>query len=188
MLAVAALCADVASWLLAAPSFLSVEVPSVLTRGPVAVTAIVQMPKAGLEQFYAVAPDGAHIEGRWDGEERFHVLLPENGVYQLYAVSNNQKQAVQLVEVTAIDREGPLLDGYTARNGVLTVTLSDTLAGVDYSTIYGVTDDGLRVTPTEKDPDTATVRFLDPGQDFQICISDQLGNVSWHQVTRFEQG
>lgn len=74
---------------------------------------------------------------------------------------------------------------YTYSREKLVLYAKDALSGVDYSSIYGKTADGITILPIEIDETSGKLTFTFPENDFKLYIKDLAGNQSVHRIERF---
>ena len=78
-----------------------------------------------------------------------------------------------------LDDTAPTVDeDYTLNSNFLTITVSDSLSGVNYDELYGRDEDGERVEPTSIDQETGTVVFPMSGNTITVHIEDFVGNAA----------
>ena len=81
--------------------------------------------------------------------------------------------------VMVLDDTAPTVDeDYTLNSNFLTITVSDSLSGVNYDELYGRDEDGERVEPTSIDQETGTVVFPMSGNTITVHIEDFVGNAA----------
>lgn len=112
----------------------------------------------------------------------YHISVPTNGDYTIYAVGNNKKIAEEDFTVTTIDGTLPRISKYSNTRDDLIITLDDSGSGVDFDSIYGKTATGTKVYPKIIKKDQKQVIFQMPKNNFSIYIYDLAGNQSKNTV------
>ena len=87
--------------------------------------------------------------------------MTNNGTLEIYALSLNGMQAQDIEHIAVLDDTAPSFDEDSAvmENGKLTVTLEDSISGVNYNSIYATDDAGTKVLPESCDQETGEITF-----------------------------
>ena len=109
----------------------------------------------------------------------YTATLTANGVVEVTAESINGMTRTVFEHVMVLDDTAPTVDeDYTLNSNFLTITVSDSLSGVNYDELYGRDEDGERVEPTSIDQETGTVVFPMSGNTITVHIEDFVGNAA----------
>lgn len=164
-----------------------VNPPEMYTNQNVVISANVSVPLNTLDEVYA-SYEGGRIRGTLLEDGSVIFTVSENGLYEIYAVSKTDQVASAQIEVSCIDKDGPVVSGYSNDKKQVSIVLADTLSGIDYDNIYGVDFSGERRYPVATHPDTGMVIFDLPDKNFKLYVSDLAGNVSAHRVNIVSKG
>ena len=126
----------------------------------------------------SITLDSAPLEMERDGQT-YTATLTANGVVEVTAESINGMSRTVFEHVMVLDDTAPTVDeDYTLNSNFLTITVSDSLSGVNYDELYGRDEDGERVEPTSIDQETGTVVFPMSGNTITVHIEDFVGNAA----------
>ena len=126
----------------------------------------------------SITLDSAPLEMERDGQT-YTATLTANGVVEVTAESINGMSRTVFEHVMVLDDTAPTVDeDYTLNSNFLTITVSDSLSGVNYDEFYGRDEDGERVEPTSIDQETGTVVFPMSGNTITVHIEDFVGNAA----------
>ena len=126
----------------------------------------------------SITLDSAPLEMERDGST-YTATLTANGVVEVTAESINGMTRTVFEHVMVLDDTAPTVDEvYTLNSNFLTITVSDSLSGVNYDELYGRDEDGERVEPTSIDQETGTVVFPMSGNTITVHIEDFVGNAA----------
>ena len=126
----------------------------------------------------SITLDSAPLEMERDGST-YTATLTANGVVEVTAESINGMSRTVFEHVMVLDDTAPTVDeDYTLNSNFLTITVSDSLSGVNYDELYGRDEDGERVEPTSIDQETGTVVFPMSGNTITVHIEDFVGNAA----------
>ena len=126
----------------------------------------------------SITLDSAPLEMERDGST-YTATLTANGVVEVTAESINGMTRTVFEHVMVLDDTAPTVDeDYTLNSNFLTITVSDSLSGVNYDELYGRDEDGERVEPTSIDQETGTVVFPMSGNTITVHIEDFVGNAA----------
>ena len=126
----------------------------------------------------SITLDSAPLEIERDGST-YTATLTANGVVEVTAESINGMTRTVFEHVMVLDDTAPTVDeDYTLNSNFLTITVSDSLSGVNYDELYGRDEDGERVEPTSIDQETGTVVFPMSGNTITVHIEDFVGNAA----------
>lgn len=106
--------------------------------------------------------------------------VSQNGTFMVQATAINGMQGREFVDVGILDDSAPSVDASSAEisGGVMTFLITDNQSGVDYDSIYLVTDSGERILPSQIDKTLGSVRAEIPGDVsfIDLYYADMVGN------------
>lgn len=162
--------------LLLSPQIDAIDVPTALTNQPAAISASVS-DTVPIEAVYAVDASGSlQYAGEQTEKGQYQLLLPENGTYTVYAVGTNGQTDSAEITVSCVDAQPPSVRDYTYDEEQITIWLDDDLAGVDYDSIYGESENGAYLQPISVDEAAGEVVFAVEEESFHLVVSDLTGN------------
>ncbi len=88
----------------------------------------------------------------------------------------NGQNAVESVDVTAVDRDSPVAVDCRREGSFVYLYLSDELSGIDYDSLQAVSLTGEAVTPVSVEPQTGCVTFSNLEATVNVYVSDLAGN------------
>lgn len=120
--------------------------------------------------------NGKNLQVSKNTDGTYVVYPSENGdmTIGVYLVSNQFSE--QTVTVTDVDLTIPEVTDKYLKDGIVHLTVKDDESGIDYDSIYAVTDDGETIYPSSADEDTGEITFPRPDGSYNIYISDRNGN------------
>lgn len=106
----------------------------------------------------------------------FTVVPKNNGRLTITVTLANRQFDFWSAEITTVDSRAPQLLGSQAVGNQIRIFVEDEGIGVDYSSAYGITEDGQRVLPVSFSEEEGYLDF--PGQaGIDIYIPDKNGNL-----------
>ena len=120
--------------------------------------------------------DGKTVPVAEVGERTYRVQPDKNGELTLTATLVNCQMTTQTVTVADADSQPPTLVSTENGVGVLILTLSDDLSGVDYASVTVTMPDGTVSGPESVDPDRGEVVVPYPETYVDVSVSDNAGN------------
>ena len=120
--------------------------------------------------------DGRTVPVTEAGDRVYRVQPERNGELTLTATLVNRQTAVETVTVSGADNQPPTLVSTENGIGVLILTLSDDLSGVDYGGVTVTAPDGTVSGPESVDPDKGKVVVPYPETYVDVSVSDNAGN------------
>ena len=162
-----------------APSFGALHPPritgaqcQVFTPTTASITARVQGPQ--IRQVY-VTTEGQHLPmSQQDGS--YVVTATQNGCYTITAVTAAGNKTSRQVMVTGLDDEPPQIVCWGQQEGYVSVCLTDSGSGVDWSSVRATGDDGTVFFSSQTDPASGTVLLALPLGSYCLEATDLAGN------------
>lgn len=106
--------------------------------------------------------------------------VSQNGTFMVQATSINGMLGREFVDVGLLDDSAPNVNASSAEitGGVLTFVITDNQSGVDYDSVYLVTDSGETILPSQIDKTLGSVSAEIPGDVnfIDLYYSDMVGN------------
>lgn len=110
----------------------------------------------------------------------YSLSITQNGTFMVEATSINGMQVREFVNIGLLDETAPNLDESSTEisSGVLSFVIKDNQAGVDYDSIYAVTDAGENLVPSEVDKTLGAISIETPIgiSSLDLYYADMVGN------------
>lgn len=103
--------------------------------------------------------------------------ITENGVVEISLENFNGMMASSYEHVNVLDDELPAITKYTIEDGILTVGLSDTQSGIDFSSIHAIDSMGTAIAPLSVDKINSEVTLRMDTGSLTLLVKDMSGNV-----------
>lgn len=156
---------------------------------PASFTIQNQMADGGFNPVYNICLDSfipaksvyAAIDGLpiplYETDSRVYTAAPvSNGQMEVAVTLINGQNAVESVDVTAVDRDSPVAVDCRREGSFVYLYLSDELSGIDYDSLQAVSLTGEAVTPVSVEPQTGCVTFSNLEATVNVYVSDLAGN------------
>lgn len=167
--------ATVASAFTPAPTIKKVTVPDGYHAAPVEMDISLSS-ALPLSSVKLVSSSGQSISLTKGKEEVYTAKLTKNGDYTFSATTTAGKSVEKRIQVDCIDSLYPKLVSVEQYDKLTEVTLSDEGTGIDFDSLYCVTENGTVTMPISKDTASGRVSFILPKADNKINFSDKAGN------------
>lgn len=130
-----------------------------------------------LEEFSATQEE-VPIELAPGKKNEYSATLTRNGVIEIYVKGINGMSAVAHKHINVLDDIAPsVAEGYSIKEGILTLTLEDSQSGVDTDSVHATAPDNTILAPIETDRQNNTFRFeIGENQTLIIHANDLAGN------------
>lgn len=126
----------------------------------------------------SIAINGDPLELEQTGKNSYKATITQNGTIEIYLESFNGMAVTKYEHVSSLDDEPPSIDSCTAENGILTVTMSDSQSGIDFSSIYATDSKGNTIKPLTIDKQNSTVTFNADPDGLTLYLKDKSGQVT----------
>lgn len=156
---------------------------------PASFTIQNQMADGGFNPVYNIILDSfipaksvyAAIDGLpiplYETDSRVYTAAPvSNGQMEVAVTLINGQNAVESVDVTAVDRDSPVAVDCRREGSFVYLYLSDELSGIDYDSLQAVSLTGEAVTPVSVEPQSGCVTFSNLEATVNVYVSDLAGN------------
>lgn len=154
------------------------------TNEAVIVTATVQTPLGNLKEAYLLSSTGDKIRTSAQDGHTLEFRVEKNGTYTLYVEAFNGKKNSDKIVISTIDREIPQVINYDYTQEQIVFYVKDNLSGINYNSIYGITDSQEKLYPYEVDQSQGKLIFEMPEESFRLYMKDAVGNESIHRIER----
>lgn len=112
------------------------------------------------------------------GRKAYKATITQNGTIEVYLENFNGMAVTAYEHVNILDDEPPSINQYSIEDGILTVTLSDSQSGIDFSNIYAIDSTGDTIQPLTMDKQTSTITFSSDPDGLTLYIKDMAGHVA----------
>ena len=113
--------------------------------------------------------------------------VDKNGTLAIEARSLNGMSRSVYTDINELDDAAPSIDESSINysRGDLSFNISDTLSGVNFSTIYGTLDNGERIEPNSYDANTGDVMMILPktAESVELHFEDMVGNAGTGKIS-----
>lgn len=131
----------------------------------------------------AITLNSEPLELEQTDRKTYTAAITENGVINVYLENFNGMASSTYEHVNVLDADSPNITSYSVEDGILTVTLSDSQSGIDFSSLRAITSDGVEVSPASVDKLTAKVTFEMDSTGLTMFVKDMSGNESEQPFT-----
>ena len=108
----------------------------------------------------------------------YHAVLTNNGTLEVYVLSLNGMQAQDIEHIAVLDDTPPSFDeeSVVTENGTLTITIEDSISGINYDSLYATDDAGTKILPDSYDKENGEVTFKLEEGSLTVYVEDMAGN------------
>ena len=108
----------------------------------------------------------------------YHAVLTNNGTLEVYVLSLNGMQAQDIEHIAVLDDTPPSFDeeSVVIENGTLTITIEDSISGINYDSLYATDDAGTKILPDSYDKENGEVTFKLEEGSLTVYVEDMAGN------------
>ncbi len=110
------------------------------------------------------------------GKKKYQATIDHNGSLEIYMMNFNNMALLEYERIDILDDEPPIIEDYTAEDGLLSFTIMDTQSGVDYSSIHAQTSSGQAIVPLSVDKSNGRVIFQMAFDSLTVSAKDMTGN------------
>ncbi len=126
---------------------------------------------------FSSTQEGVPLELEGGEKGQYTAQIVQNGVIEINATCINGMTDTRYEHVNILDDVGPMLgDAYSIEEGVLTLTLEDSQAGLDHQSVHATTPSGATLSPTSIDKQTGTFTFDMNEGSLIVHANDLAGN------------
>ncbi len=130
-----------------------------------------------------VTMDGEPLELTKNKSRSYTATVYKNGSVEASVKNFNGMTAIAFEQVNVLDDVPPSVESASVVDGILTLTVSDSQAGVDFDSISAQNAAGEIVTPVSVNRDTNTLSYKMDSGSLQIVARDRAGNESLSTIT-----
>lgn len=124
------------------------------------------------------ALDSEAVELTKKDGKHYTALLKKNGVLEIYMENVNGMASTVFEQINILDDTPPAIVSSQLDDGVLTLYLDDSQAGIDYTSIYATTEEGETLSPISTDKLNGKIEFEMESDSIVVFITDLSGNQS----------
>lgn len=110
------------------------------------------------------------------GKKTYTSTITHNGVIEIFMENFNGMTTAGYERIDILDDEPPTIEDYVSEDGILSFTVTDTQAGVDYDSIHALSDTGESISPLSIDKATGRISFQMDPDGLTVSIKDLSGN------------
>ena len=125
--------------------------------------------------------DGENLELTKGKKRTYTTTLHRNGSLQAIVTNFNGMPEDNIKYVNILDDTPPTFSASYVEDGVLTVTLTDSQAGINYDSVYALNSTGERVLPLVANRDLNTFSFTMDSAGLRIFVQDMAAHQSRRQ-------
>lgn len=132
----------------------------------------------------AVTMESEPVEYKKSGST-YTAEITKNGTFYIEATAVNGMHSVGYADVSVLDDTPPVIDETSCHieQGILTFTISDSQAGVNWSSVYGISSDGEKSIPESVDKEKGRVAIPMLTDSMELHFEDMVGNQRSASVT-----
>lgn len=123
----------------------------------------------------SVSINGEPLELEQLSKKTYKATITQNGTVEVSLEHFNGMVTSTFEHVSVLDDEPPAVSKYSVADGILSITLSDSQSGVDFSSIYAVDSTGVNMAPLSVDKLTSEVTFPIDDEGLTLFASDMAG-------------
>lgn len=123
----------------------------------------------------SVSLNGEPLELESTGKKSYTAPITVNGTIEVYLESFNGMAVSTYEHVNILDDDPPTIEVASIEDGILTITLSDSQSGIDFTSLHAINSTGAIVQPLSVDKLNYTATFqTDPG-GMTLYVTDMSG-------------
>lgn len=127
--------------------------------------------------------DGKTMQISKNTDGTYTIQPTANGDMTVTVTLETSQAASKTVTVTNVDRDLPVLTEQHISGDLIIMTVTDSGSGINFDSIYAVTDTGVTVKPVSINAATGEIAFAKPDGSYNVYVSDQRGN-TLHVILR----
>ncbi|MEG0689598.1 MAG: hypothetical protein RR466_13030 [Hungatella sp.] len=110
------------------------------------------------------------------GKNTYTATVSHNGILDVYVENFNGMATTAYEHVNVLDEDPPSVLDYLMEDDILTLNLSDSQSGIDYTSIHAINAQGMNIPPLSVNKATATVTFPMDSDDLTVFAKDLSAN------------
>lgn len=130
-----------------------------------------------------VTMDGEPLELVKDKKHRYTATVYKNGSIDASVTNFNGMSATVFEQVNVLDDNPPTIENASIVDGILTLTITDSQAGVDFDSVYALDQAGERIEPLTVNRDTGVLTYKMNSGSISVISLDRAGNEVRSNIT-----
>lgn len=135
-----------------------------------------------------VTVDGEALELTKAKGRTYIATVYKNGSVEASVKNLNGMSSTIFEQVNILDDNPPSVEEANIIDGVLTLKVTDSQSGVDFSSVYALDGSNERVEPISSNRDTNTFSYEMTSNTLQIFATDRAGNEVHSNLTAHKEG
>lgn len=135
-----------------------------------------------------VTMDGEPLEMTKDKKHTYTATVYKNGSIEASITNFNGMSSTVFEHVNVLDDNPPTIENANIIDGILTLTITDSQAGVDFDSVYALDQAGERIEPLSVNRDTGVLTYKMNSGSISVISSDRAGNESHSTITANSSG
>lgn len=130
-----------------------------------------------------VTMDGEPLELVKDKNRRYTATVYKNGSIEASVTNFNGMSATVFEQVNVLDDNPPTIEHANIVDSILSLTITDSQAGVDFDSVYALDQAGERIEPLTVNRDTGVFTYKMNSGSISVISLDRAGNESHSTIT-----
>lgn len=130
-----------------------------------------------------VTMDGEPLELVKDKNRRYTATVYKNGSIEASVTNFNGMSATVFEQVNVLDDNPPTIEHASIVDGILSLTITDSQAGVDFDSVYALNQAGERIEPLTVNRDTGVLTYKMNSGSISVISLDRAGNEAHSTIT-----
>lgn len=130
-----------------------------------------------------VTMDGEPLELVKDKNRRYTATVYKNGSIEASVTNFNGMSATVFKQVNVLDDNPPTIEHASIVDGILSLTITDSQAGVDFDSVYALNQAGERIEPLTVNRDTGVLTYKMNSGSISVISLDRAGNEAHSTIT-----
>lgn len=130
-----------------------------------------------------VTMDGEPLELVKDKNRRYTATVYKNGSIEASVTNFNGMSATVFEQVNVLDDNPPTIEHASIVDGILSLTITDSQAGVDFDSVYALNQAGERIEPLTVNRDTGVLTYKMNSGSISVVSLDRAGNEAHSTIT-----
>lgn len=123
----------------------------------------------------SVSLNGEPLELESTGKKSYTAPITVNGTIEVYLESFNGMAVSTYEHVNILDDDPPTIEVASIEDGILTITLSDSQSGIDFTSLHAINSTGAIVQPLSVDKLNYTATFQTDPAGMTLYVTDMSG-------------
>lgn len=135
-----------------------------------------------------VTLDGEPLELTKEKNRTYKATIYKNGSIEANVKNKNGMMATVFEQVNVLDDVPPAIENTNVSDGVLTLTVTDSQAGINFDSIHAVDSNNQPVAPVAENRTTNTVSYKMDSNGLHVYAQDKAGNEVHGTFTSRKEG